>query len=139
VADTIYLPFQIGDESTGWSLWEQIVICAHEHEHVLQWRREGVAFAAKYLVSSAFRAAYEAEAYRSAAELSWWRWRQVVPPASLAAHLTAYRCSQADINSAAQIIQLAEATIERGGIINPPTAAVINWLSANAPGLRAAT
>lgn len=136
IATTIYVPFEIGDDSTGWSLWDQIVICAHEHEHVLQWQREGVAFAAKYLASSGFRAAYEAEAYRSEAELSWWRTRQVAAPTTLAAHLTAYRCSQADMNSAAQIIELSEATIERGGIINPPTAAVIDWLNTNAPSLR---
>src|SRR5262245_54029382 len=51
LGDTIYLPFDIGDTSTGWSLWNQIVICAHEHQHVLQWRRENNVFAAKYLAS----------------------------------------------------------------------------------------
>jgi hypothetical protein len=137
VATTIYIPFEVGVESGGWTLWEQILICVHEHMHVYQWRTEGVGFAAKYLTSSAARAEFEAEAYRSAAELSWWRCKQLVPPAALADHLRAYGCSQADINSASQIIALSEETIRRGGIVNPPTAVALAWLDANAPELRA--
>src|SRR5262249_31578700 len=87
IGSVIYAPFEVGVDARGWSLWEQIVICVHEHMHVYQWRAEGVGFVAKYITSSAARAAYEAEAYRSAAELSWWRSCQVGDPAALASHL----------------------------------------------------
>lgn len=136
IGKTIFVPFTIGVDSSDWPLWEQIVICVHEHMHVYQWTTEGVTFAARYLISSSARAEYEAEAYRSESELSWWRSKQIIAPATLAAHLTGYGCTQADIASASQIISLSEETIKRGGIVNPPTRIALDWLSANAPGLR---
>jgi hypothetical protein len=139
VGATIYCPFIVGEPAPGWSLLDELYLCVHEHMHVYQWRTEGIGFAAKYLVSSAARAAYEAEAYRSAAELSWWQSGQLIAPTALADHLRAYGCSQADIDSAAEIIELSEDAIRQGGILNPPTAVAIAWLNSNAPQLRAAT
>src|SRR5574342_872634 len=40
IRKSIYLPFSIGEtNSIHKSLWHQIEICAHEHEHVLQYNR----------------------------------------------------------------------------------------------------
>ncbi|HRY90250.1 MAG TPA: hypothetical protein P5305_20395, partial [Rubrivivax sp.] len=49
-----------GCEGGGWSLWGQLAVCVHEHQHVEQLDREGwFKFAGKYLLSSAGRAAFE--------------------------------------------------------------------------------
>ena len=41
----IYTPFEVGSPKGGWDLWHQIVICVHEHQHVVQ-QREGERLAA---------------------------------------------------------------------------------------------
>ena len=72
----IYVPFEIGVDTPEHPLWSQLVICAHEHQHVEQVDREGWAtFAAKYVCDHAARAVYEAEAYRCNIELQWWNRR----------------------------------------------------------------
>lgn len=56
----IYVPFEPGRATEGRSLWGQLAVCVHEHQHVEQLDREGwFKFAGKYLLSSAGRAAFE--------------------------------------------------------------------------------
>ena len=38
----IYTPFEVGSPKGGWDLWSQIVVCVHEHQHVVQHDREGL-------------------------------------------------------------------------------------------------
>jgi len=136
IGSTIYVPFVIGDDSHT-SLWSQILLCVHEHMHVEQWRTEGIEFAAKYLISKAQRAAYEAEAYRSASELSWWRDKTLASPDEMAAHLKeGYGLGDAEVASAVEILDLSNETIQRGGIVNPPTAVALAWLDKNAGQLK---
>ena len=45
----IYTPFEVGSPKGGWDLWHQIVICVHEHQHVVQHDREGLAYEVSYL------------------------------------------------------------------------------------------
>lgn len=76
--NTIYVPFEVGDDGqfTGsdgvghvWSLVAQVAVCAHEHQHVCQQRRDGWRYGWRYATSTAARAAYETEAYRTTLEM----------------------------------------------------------------------
>jgi hypothetical protein len=136
IGTKIYTPFDIGVPTPDYSLWAQMWIGVHEHQHVVQYRNEGIDFMAKYLVSSADRAAYEAEAYRTGAELDWWRYRLMDSSLGLANHLQSYNCTASDIGSAHEIIQLTEDTIRQGGFVSEATVTAVEWLEANAPKLR---
>ena len=52
----IYTPFEVGSPRGGWDLWSQVVICVHEHQHVVQHDREGLSFEVSYLADRAARA-----------------------------------------------------------------------------------
>jgi hypothetical protein len=136
VGKRIYTPFDVGVATPAYPLWSQITICVHEHRHVAQYEAENVDYLAHYLASGADRAEYEAEAYRTAAELDWWRFHGLDSPRDLANHLQPYNCTPAQIASAREIIELSEDTIQRGGLVSDTSAAAIEWLEANAPGLR---
>jgi hypothetical protein len=136
IGSRIYTPFEPGVPTTGYPLWGQVVIGAHESQHVSQFRTEGIDFMARYLTSAADRAEYEAEAYRCAAELDWWRYGQLDDPKALADRLQAYNCTAQDIASADEILRLSEDTIERGGLVSSAAAAAIDWLDRNAAGLK---
>ena len=50
----IYTPFEVGSPKGGWDLWHQIVICVHEHQHVVQHDR-GAGLRGGYLADRAAR------------------------------------------------------------------------------------
>lgn len=65
IGKTIYIPFVIGIPDDNYSLLGQIIVCAHEHQHIIQSNKAGEAvFAMRYLLDPTWRASYEAEAYR---------------------------------------------------------------------------
>lgn len=72
LGDTIHVPFEVGSRDRD--LWSQCVLCVHEHVHVEQARRwtGGLGFALQYVISSASRAAAEAEAFAAEMEMHWW-------------------------------------------------------------------
>ena len=78
IGKRIYTPFDVGVPDERYDLWRQISVCVHEHQHVEQLLRDGwLKFAGRYLVSSAARAAYEAEAFRCNMELHYWRYGEI--------------------------------------------------------------
>ncbi|WP_200846982.1 hypothetical protein, partial [Arthrobacter sp. 18067] len=62
VGRTLYLPFGVVVPKGGWALWAQVVVCVHEHQHVVQHDEEGPSYELAYLTSAASRARYETEA-----------------------------------------------------------------------------
>ena len=138
IGTRIYLPFTPGTPITGWDLWEQIVVCAHEHQHVYQAQTLGLAtYGARYLFSSSTRADYEAEAYRSAFELGWWHARSMPDPEAIAELLSGYSVSPTDIEVTAATLRESADSIREGAIVNHATEVAIGWLNAHAPALRA--
>ncbi len=132
----IYLPFVPGETSNGFDLWSQVVICAHEHQHVEQLQRDGwIKFVISYLASSSARAAYEADAYRTAIELTYWRRGHVPSPKAIAARLADYAASPGDIKMAETMLISAARTVRLGGVSTPASKAVIAWLDDHAPDL----
>jgi hypothetical protein len=133
----IYVPFDPGIPHEDWGLWEQIGVCVHEHQHVVQLDREGwVLFAGKYLGSKAARAAYEVEAYRCNMELQFWRTGEVLDPAELASRLKHYACGATDIQVAEKALRMSAATVSHGGVASRAARKALAWLNVYAPMLK---
>lgn len=110
----IYPSFVPGEGSPE-ALWRQVVVHVHEHQHVEQWRREGViTYSARYLISTRARALYEAEAYGCNAELTYWRDQTVLAPDKLASKLTHYGCTSRDIEAATRRLEFISKGIQQG-------------------------
>ena len=132
----IYVPFTLGTPTPRHSLWSQMVVCVHEHQHVEQQNRDGqLSFTLRYLASQAARAAYEADAYRCNLELYYWHTGQLPSPRELAERLRSYGVRDADIDVAETTLIAAARTVKAGGLITPAAKFAIAWLRQHAPEL----
>lgn len=125
----IYTPFEIGVPQEGWDLWKQMVVCVHEHQHVVQHDREGLRFEIGYLSDRAARTLWEAEAYRSDLEIHFWRYGTTPSAYDLAAHLTEYGGRPGDVEVAWKTLVLSAAAIRRGAVINKASSVALGWLN----------
>ncbi|MBU8900632.1 hypothetical protein KRR26_33985 [Corallococcus sp. M34] len=137
VGRTLYLPFEVGVPQGGWDLWGQVVVCVHEHQHVVQHDEEGPSYELNYLTSPASRAQYEAEAYTCNLELHYWRYGSTPSPRALAEKLRGYGCRPEDIKVAAHTLALTSASVRRGAVVREATHAALEWLNSHVPHLRA--
>ena len=131
----IYAPFTIGDASTL-DLWDQMVLCIHEHQHVVQHDKLGLRYEVTYLASKASRARYEAEAYRSVLEVA--AWRRVPPPAphQLALELSGYGVGDDNQAMAARLFQLWEVPIQLGAVLTEAAQVGLAWMNEHLPQLK---
>lgn len=124
----IYVPFALDAPGSEATLWARAATAVHEHQHVVQARRDGfLRFATRYLGSQNARARYEAEAYGTELELMRWASRSARPPEQLADGLVHYGCGEA-----ARAIALGELRrIARAPDVESEAARVaIDWLDA---------
>jgi hypothetical protein len=129
IGTRIYTPFEPGVPTSEWSLWSQITVCVHEHHHVWQDRAAGgLGFEWAYLTSSAQRAHYEAEAYRTNMVLDWRYQGRMLNPRDLAAKLRFYGCSTSDIEVAAKMLALSVPSIKAGAIASDVCRWSVGWL-----------
>ena len=133
----IYTPFEVGSPRGGWDLWSQVVICVHEHQHVVQHDREGLSFEVSYLADRAARARWEAEAYRSNLELHFWRHGTTPSARRIAEVLSDYGCRPEDVDVAAKSLALSAVSVRKGAVINEATHVALGWLDVHVPRLRA--
>lgn len=94
----IYVPFKVGVADENWSLYQQFTLAVHEHQHVVQSRRDGwLRYAWRYLRSTRARALYEAECllceYICADRLD----VPTRPPSQRAAEFRSYGLTDADV------------------------------------------
>ena len=127
----IYTPFDIGVETEKHSLWSQIVICVHEHQHIVQHDREEALFEITYLTDSDSRCRYEIEAYRSNLEINYWRYGKTPNAKQLAQVLENYGCSEVQISIAAQALTLANVSIRQGIVTNEASMVALGYLNTN--------
>ena len=132
----IYTPFEVGSPKGGWDLWHQIVICVHEHQHVVQHDREGLSYEVSYLADRAARARWEAEAYRSNLELAYWRTGTTPSAQQTASVLKDYGCRPEDIEVTAKSLALSAISVKKGAVINEATHVALGWLDEHVPRLR---
>lgn len=69
LGSTIYMPYEPGDPFRN--AVSQIRLAVHEHQHVVQGRRDTL-YEARYLASKTSRATYEAEAWGAELEVAYW-------------------------------------------------------------------
>lgn len=126
---SIYIPFELGVGTPEHDLWSQIVLCAHEHQHVVQVEREGWAsFSTSYVFNEGARGVWEAEGYRCNMELGFWRTGTIPEdaPEYYAGKLKkAYGCSDATVLVAAAALRSARENILEAGIVNQASQEVI--------------
>jgi hypothetical protein len=134
---TIYIPFVIGDDKNDrWPLWNQIRVCVHEHQHIVQGNRDGwCEFGVRYTTSSSFRAGYEAEAFGSDLEMEFYRTGAIFDIGQRSSVLKDYGCSADDIDMAKQILTIRSEVVLQGAISNISTIKAIKWLDHYIPDL----
>jgi hypothetical protein len=137
LARRIYTPFDLGVPRGGWDLWSQVVVCVHEHQHVVQHDREGLSFEVSYLADRAARARWEAEAYRSNLELHFWRYGTTPSARRIAEVLTDYGCRPEDVDVAAKSLALSAVSVRKGAVLNEATHVALGWLDEHVSRLRA--
>lgn len=131
IGDKIYIPFEIGKPNDSWSLWSQITVCVHEHQHVFQDRAAGgLTFEWDYLTSTAKRAHYEAEAYRTNMVMEWRYQGRMLNPTHLAGLLANYACTPTDIAVVEKMLKLSIPSIKAGAITSDVARWACNWLDA---------
>lgn len=129
IGRTIYCPYTPGSAADAAGRWGQAATCVHEHQHVVQSRRDGFArFASRYLGSSRARALYEAEAYGCDIELMRWAGRPHRSIDRICAGLVAYGCDADDIAAARQILE-EYATRDAVSPVNEATRFAVEWLT----------
>jgi hypothetical protein len=133
----IFAPFDLGDESSGYSLRTQhdIILC---HEPVHSWRIRRMIkacgsanagkllFAGFYLADEMQRAIWEAEAYGTALELAWLRGEPYPTTQSLADHLYGYSCSRTAVGVCRAALESYQLTVDEGGL-SPVMQDVQSW------------
>jgi hypothetical protein len=135
IGKKIYTPFEIGVAQPGWDLWQQIVVCVHEHQHVVQHVRDGLAYEAGYVADTSTRARHESEAYLTNIELHHWRFGQIPTPRRFAEKLAHYACKDQDIAWAAKYLTLTAETVRMGGAVTEAGAVALDWLDDHLPEL----
>ena len=108
----------------------------HEHQHVVQHDREGLAYEVSYLADRAARARWEAEAYRSNLEMQFWRTGTTPAAQRTASVLKDYGCRDEDIEVAAKSLALSALSVKKGAVINEATHVALGWLDEHVPRLR---
>lgn len=138
IGKAIYVPFELGIPQPGWDLWQQAVAAAHEHQHVVQHVRDGLAYEVGYVTDTSARARHEAEAYLANIECHRWRFGTIPTPRRFAERLAHYGCTDQDILWAAKYLTLAAETVRLGGVVTEAGAVALDWLDDHAPELAAA-
>ena len=139
IEDRIYIPFEIGEEGEAGrhSLWGQMKVCVHEHQHIAQARRFGLEeYALRYAASPADRAYLEAEAYRCNMELERWRGNRHQRITPYMHSLKHYGLGDTDLDVARSYLTSAAVSVTQGIISTEAGIIAIKWLNANAHHLR---
>jgi len=134
IGRTIYTPFTVGVAAPGHDLWAQMVICAHEHEHVVQAR--DALFPVRYLLDQTWRATYEGEAYRTSMNLEHWHRGKVPPVEGYVNAAKSYGLDEKHLTFFRKYLKLSVPTLEQGGIPGPAALVAIAWLEKHAPELK---
>lgn len=126
IGRTIYLHRAPG---TWENPWQEIVLCVHEHQHVVQHDRDPVAYEVRYLAEVAARVSYEVEAYRAGMEVDYARRGAVRPPWHVARSLRDYGAGQTDQEIAQAQLEASAEMLFRGAPASTEAARVgLAWL-----------
>lgn len=131
IGRNIYTPFTIGEETERSSLWGQIQVCAHEHQHVIQARDAGDAiFTLRYLLDPTWRATYEGAGYRVNMALDFWRTGQQPDVSPYLQSIKSYGLGQGETAFFEKFLEMSVPTIVAGGVPDEAAREAIVWLEA---------
>jgi len=135
IGSTIYTPFTPGEATETWPLWDQIVVCAHEHQHVLQ-SDQSLSFTLKYLSDPVWRAAYEGSAYRVSMTLDFWHYGKTPVTKPYLEAAKSYGLDTPSLDFFQQYLELSIPAIRQHGKPDEAARVAIEWLEQNAPELK---
>ena len=115
----------------GLSLTGEVMLCAHEYEHIRQIERDktrGWRWLAKYAVNPTQRAYYESSAYRGNVEMYFWLTGKMLDLDKLVKSLRAYGLNTKQRATVRKKLGLSARVVKRGGIINKASQDVVAFL-----------
>jgi hypothetical protein len=133
---TIYLPFIVGNTSDEKELFNEVLLCVHEHQHVVQYIKLKNKYSAGYIFNHKKRAYFETEAYTTSLEIYYWFFKESIDTQYLANKLSNYNCSKKDIANSKNKLDENLKLIESGKIISESGKTAIFWLEKNAKNLQ---
>jgi hypothetical protein len=128
IEDVIYVPFVVGDASTM-PLDSQLHVCCHEHQHVVQWRKERGLFLLEYLTDKDKRAHHETEAMQVDLEIDYWLGRESRNLATWPLKLRDYALDDDHIATVSKALSMAYKAIGKGGVWTDVGKFSIAWLN----------
>lgn len=137
IGRTIFIPFQPGVVTQGWSLWDQLVVCVHEHQHIVQYDDDSWGYMLNYVTSETYRTQYEVDAYATQLELLWMRGVELKPThvKVLLELLNSYMLSdEAKRVAETQLVSIAR-SVNEGVVTRDSTEVARIWLTTYAPGV----
>jgi hypothetical protein len=139
ISPHIYLPFTPGEPTADYPLWWQLVVCTHEHVHILQDAEGGwINFKAAYALSKLELVRFEGQAYASQFDLEWWRWKRLPDLDAAMEPLRYYGCDAAHVETAKAIAHQLGATVALGGSTSEAAQFGVTLLQELAPEIREA-
>ncbi len=137
IGKTIYVPFSIGKGKLNENdLLNQIFLCVHEHEHVVQHNKLGRKYSIRYVLRSSQRAKFETEAYSTSLEIYYWFFKDFLSTDYLSQLLIFYNCKEKDILQSKKALDGNIELIKKGKIISEVSEKAIIWLEQNAKNLQ---
>lgn len=133
LGNKLYLPFTPGDiNDPDFPLSNQCATIIHECQHREQQFKKGVfRWVWEYATSSARRAAYEIEAYRTNMEIHFWYTGRILDPFRLGRILGNYSCTSRDIRIAQTSLARHAPYIKQGLIASAATVKALDWIRKN--------
>jgi hypothetical protein len=123
----IFVPYTPGVATDQYTLEDQVAICVHEIQHVVQFDDDPVGFMVLYLTNKSARAEFESAAY--AADLEWsWKTRQKgYDIARRAQSLLSYGLKQEHCDFMRQYLEVQDDVFRQGGAVSPVVAWAWRW------------
>jgi hypothetical protein len=136
LGNTIYTPFTVGTPTPEFDLWSQIVVCAHEHQHVAQVQQEAD-LVTRYLFDPTWRATYEAQAYRVSIALEHWHRGQVPDLDPYVQAMKSYGLGEDALGFFRRYLELSLYPIQAGDLPDEAAKVAVDWLNQHAAELKA--
>lgn len=128
IGDLVYVPFEIG--KGGYGDWlNQVMTCVHEAQHVVQYKRDEVGFVSGYVFSSATRAHYEMDAYRTNLEMYWFlTGGKMLSAKAVAGLLRGYGVKAVDMRVVEKHLVVASKVVREGMVVSGTSKVAQKWL-----------
>lgn len=126
VGHSVYIPFVLG-EGDSLGLMDQVIICAHEAQHVVQYNKDNAIFVGGYVSSKSRRASYEVEAYNVTMEMYYYFTGKVLSSNFLCNLLSKYAIDEVDLSVSRKRFDIQRKVLRLGIITSDVSVDAIQW------------